>query len=317
MSGGRTTRAAARARAREGRAGQQSLLLDLPDAIVTHVLMFVPAIDLRSLCCASKTFCREFIPPAINARAVLLGTPVEAFLECVGEGEEPLKVLDFLDHAALRTATRAPCKMSADTCHTLCIAEDLEASGGASGSSEDSGAATCPWSWGGHENGPDGPVGTPPDAPPDALEVTCRLFHLGLGLTTGSCVRVPRKVGGFGCSRIVEVAAGYEHSLFRCSLGYVWSCGVAGYGRLGHGPQPKPLDAFNPFLDDVNLDGSQTNERFASPRRIETLRRVVQVAAGGFQVCAPARPHARTPAPPSLQRPALECFPPHVRCSGL
>ena len=94
----------------------------------------------------------------------------------------------------------------------------------------------------------------------------CWLSHLGIGLSTGRPIRFPRRIGSLASHAIVEVAAGYEHSLFLSDRGAVWSCGVGDHGRLGHG----------------SLEGCDT------PRRIESLESVVvvQVVAGGFQSLA-------------------------------
>ena len=63
--------------------------------------------------------------------------------------------------------------------------------------------------------------------------------------------------------RVLDVAAGYEHSLLRCADGFVYSFGVGAHGRLGHGLAST-----------------------ATPRRVEAIEHVAQVAAGGFQSLA-------------------------------
>lgn len=66
-------------------------------------------------------------------------------------------------------------------------------------------------------------------------------------------------VRGLGWAvRVVEVAAGWGHSLVRDDGGRVYSWGFGGDGQLGHG----------------DLENS------ASPRRIETEARVSSIYAG-------------------------------------
>ncbi len=59
---------------------------------------------------------------------------------------------------------------------------------------------------------------------------------------------------------IIQVAAGETHSAALDSAGTVWTWGDGSYGRLGHG-------------DDITL---------LHPKRIASLPKCVQVAAGGF-----------------------------------
>lgn len=151
--------------------------------------------------------------------------------------------------AALRFAEqrseRPLVTIAADTCHTLCVGREGDV-----------------WAWGGHEQGPSEEED---DAPPDD-EWPCWLLHLGLGREAGPCVTRPTPVRGLPVGVVViEVAAGYEHSLLRCAAGHIYSCGVGKHGRLGHG---LPLASLS------------------QPRRIDALEHVAQCAAGGFQSLA-------------------------------
>ena len=106
----------------------------------------------------------------------------------------------------------------------------------------------------------------PPTAPSadeeDDSDPPCWLSHLGLGMEVGPCVTRPARISSLPHSlRVLEVAAGYEHSLLRCDSGHVWSCGVGEHGRLGHGSLMS----------------------YSSPKRIEGLEHVSLIAAGGFQ----------------------------------
>ena len=71
---------------------------------------------------------------------------------------------------------------------------------------------------------------------------------------------VPKLVAGLEGRRVVQVAAGFDHSLFLTQGGAVLSCRRGKYGPLGHGDAKKQL----------------------APKLVAGLegRRVVQVAAG-------------------------------------
>ena len=190
---------------------------------------------------------------------------------CTSTSTSPLAALRFAEKLAERPAVT----IAADTCHTLSVDREGQV-----------------WAWGGHEQGPNE---DDDDEEAPALgegNLPCWLLHLGLGRETGACVTRPeRMVLPLGL-RVLEVAAGYEHSLLRCSDGHAWSCGVGEHGRLGH----------------LSLHSS------SRPMRIESLERVALVAAGGFQVgaqthtksmrthahahaCAHAHAHAHTHLP--------------------
>lgn len=186
-----------------------SPLVDLPDALLQHCLMFTAARDLASLAASCHPFAEVHVPEAIPARARMLGHPLPA----LKPGETVLTALHFVEAIAMRQ----PCTISADTCHTVCV----DHSGGVA------------FAWGGHEHGPD--ELDDPLNQHNAAELPCWLSHLGHGRETGLCVRIPTPMHGLGKVVICEVAAGYEHTLLRASNGCVWSCGVGEHGRLGHG----------------------------------------------------------------------------------
>lgn len=230
-------------RRRRAALAERSLLLDLPEAILQHILSFVPAKSLGILSCVARLFKEEDVPNAIPLRAERLGRGLE-----VRHGDESmLKALHFVEVLS----SLAPATISADTCHTVCIGSDQVVR-----------------AWGGHEGGPD-------DDDDDAFipgpgeQLPCWLSHLGIDQETGYCVPVPTPMVGLPSAvRIVEVAAGYEHTLLRCASGGVFSCGVGDHGRLGHG---FPL------------------ETHSTPRRIDALAALgamAQISAGGFQSLA-------------------------------
>ena len=214
-----------------------SPLLELPDSIIIHIFSRVPAAGLCSISETCRLLHNEHVPAALPLRAALLGQRL-----CMRPDEPPLAALRF---AELRAA-RIKSTISADTCHTMCVS--------------DGGAV---WAWGGHEQGPDNQQGE--DDEEDDSDPPCWLSHLGLGMEVGPCVTRPARISSLPHSlRVLEVAAGYEHSLLRCDSGHVWSCGVGEHGRLGHGSLMS----------------------YSSPKRIEGLEHVSLIAAGGFQSLA-------------------------------
>ena len=64
-----------------------------------------------------------------------------------------------------------------------------------------------PYSWGGKETG---------------LLPFCALHHLGHGHDNGPCVRAPARMVGLDDQQLVEVAAGYEHTLLLNEAGQVF-----------------------------------------------------------------------------------------------
>ena len=246
-------------------------LEDLPDALISHILSFVPATSLAYAERVSVIFRTQHVPVAIGQRLRLLG---RARLPPPLNPKDTLqKRLQFCEVVA----GRQPITISADTCHSIAI-----------------GPGGNVYAWGGHEMGPEEEE---EEWPLDG-EAPCWLSHLGLGKSVGSCVRTPRRIaplvpsarglvevglsrgggggggvgvgvgsgGSGGALCVVEVAAGYEHSLLRTRCGLVFSCGLGDHGRLGHG---------------TNILASSS-----SFRRIEALERVAQIAAGGFQSIA-------------------------------
>ena len=211
--------------------GRTSLLLDLPDAVILYILKDVPSTSLATLSATCVAMHKDLVPLAVPMRAVMLGQRL-CGAGCL------LSALRFAEKRADRPAVT----IAADTCHTMCVKHDGQV-----------------WAWGGHEQGPSDDEMND-EAPRDS---PCWLLHLGLGRETGSYVTRPARVVGLPVGlRVLEVAAGYEHSLLRCSDGHVWACGVGEHGRLGHGvltSSPHPV-------------------------RIEGLEHVALVAAGGFQV---------------------------------
>lgn len=232
-----------------------SPLMELPDAIIIHVLMYADATTLARLTMVNSALHATHVPAALPSRAAVLGYR----LPTPRPGESPLRALHYTEMVAARPL----CTISADTCHTItCIPKHHSAVW--SGSGFEAAAEGSVYAWGGHEQGPD-----PMDGQPFPQEPACWLSHLGLGQESGPCVRVPQLIGGLSGIVVREVAAGYEHSLLRSACGHVWSCGLGEHGRLGH--------------------GSVTS--VSRPRRIEALSHVVQVVAGGFQVRARAVMH--------------------------
>ena len=232
-----STRARTRA-IKRANTSESSLLLDCPDSIILHILVRVPSTSLAALACTCHDLADELVPAALPMRAAFIGQRL-----CTSTSTSPLAALRFAEKLAERPAVT----IAADTCHTLSVDREGQV-----------------WAWGGHEQGPNE---DDDDEEAPALgegNLPCWLLHLGLGRETGACVTRPeRMVLPLGL-RVLEVAAGYEHSLLRCSDGHAWSCGVGEHGRLGH----------------LSLHSS------SRPMRIESLERVALVAAGGFQVGA-------------------------------
>ena len=241
-------------RKRPTSASSELHLLDLPDSIVQHILAFLPACSLAQALAVSTTMRSQHVPAAIDLRAFALGR--RQLPPALKPKDTPLARLQFCEAVAARPAVT----ISADTCHSIAVSP-----GG------------VVRAWGGHLNGPDEDA---EDWPLAMLiqGAPCWLSHLGIGKTSGNCVRAPMRIAPLplpppmaGASlgpalQVVEVAAGYEHSLLRTANGLVFSCGVGDHGRLGHG------------------GGSQdTSSCF---RRIASLEGAVQVAAGGFQSLA-------------------------------
>ena len=77
---------------------------------------------------------------------------------------------------------------------------------------------------------------------------------------------LPKKIEAIAGQRVVAVSAGFGHSLATTAGGAVWSWGVGGCGRLGHGDEQSQL----------------------LPRKIEALagQRVVAVSAGHYHSLA-------------------------------
>ena len=211
----------------------------MPESIVLHILARVPSSALARLACTCHDFNDLLVPTALPMRAELLGQRL-----CPRPGESILAALRFAETLAQRPV----CTITADTCHTICVSPE----------------GRC-WSWGGHDQH------VVVEAEEEGLvahheeEAPCWLLHLGVGRDTGHCVTRPAPIAGLPAGlRVVEVAAGYEHSLLRDVSGRVWSFGNGEHGRLGHLP----------------LSSS------SRPRCIEGLEHVAQVAAGGFQSLA-------------------------------
>jgi hypothetical protein len=260
-----TRSAAKRARqtADSSSASARPQLLELPEALALHILSLLSAREMAVAMCVSSAL-RALLPVAAEERARTFGhslpgpesAPVRESLECVTNlSRTPQRyavthALRFVEQVAARQRS----SISADTCHTLCVQPDGVA-----------------YAWGAHELGPEGPVGW---VEGDEAEVAeeCWLAHLGLDVRCGPPVRLPARLASLGVGHAIrEVAAGYCHSLFLCAAGQVWACGVGEHGRLGLGDELATPTTTVP-----------------SPTRIKALsgRRMVQVAAGGFQSLA-------------------------------
>lgn len=208
-----------------------------------HLLALAEASTLARVACTSRALA-VLVPVAIEQRAKLLG---QRLMPRAGEVTRLLS-LRFAERLVARPAVT----LAGDTCHTLCIDCDGRA-----------------WAWGGHELGP--VADEEHDVEPDADEQDSAagqrkwLLHLGLGRDAGPDVLRPERVALEPSAglRVLDVAAGYEHSLLRCADGFVYSFGVGAHGRLGHGLAST-----------------------ATPRRVEAIEHVAQVAAGGFQSLA-------------------------------
>lgn len=138
-----------------------------------------------------------------------------------------------------------PRRLVANRHHTICIDDRVP---------EDRGGI---YAWGGGEAAPpvqdqdgDGEAGTALMIKPlvSAGKDTTRrdgkaamtLHHLGLGEnepSIGPAVPRPRRIAGLEGVRIVELAAGLEHTLMRSHGGAVYSCGKGFSGQLGHGDE--------------------------------------------------------------------------------
>ena len=233
-------------------------LLELPPDLLGVLFAHVPAVGLCSAAAACRALHAEHVPAAARERAVLLGHALPALRPF----ETALRALRFVE----LMSERAPSTMSADTCHTLAIADGSVLS------------------WGGHQQGPMNEDEEGDDDDDDENERRCWLAHLGHGRDVGRSVAVATPVVGLGGVVIREVAAGYEHSLFLSAEGRVWSCGVGEHGRLGHGgtdgcAQPRRIEH-------AVLDAADAAWPFSDPARAVPFERVVQVVAGGFQSLA-------------------------------
>ena len=173
-------------------------ILELPDALVTLCLSFVPLDGLARAEAACRQL-RGLLAAAASLRsAALLGTaPPDR-----GTGEHPLAVLAFVE----RMVARQRRSLTAGASHVIAVRQ----SDGA------------PFAWGSDDTGPD--------------EHSFDLHHLGLGVDDGPRVCVPTPMRGLsGGLRVIEVSAGAVHSLVVDSGGGAWSCGDGTWGRLGHG----------------------------------------------------------------------------------
>jgi alpha-tubulin suppressor-like RCC1 family protein len=245
-------------------------LLGLPPELLTHTFSLLRTADLGALAAVSLACARAHVPAALRARAALLGYK----LPPPRAGEAPLAALRFVE----LVAERPRATLSADTCHTACV----RAGGRA-------------YSWGGHENGPpeeeeeEAPV--PGTSPP---ELRCWASHLGHGQHVGVCVPAPRPIAGLGAVVVVEVAAGYEHTLLLTQARQVWSCGAGDYGRLGHGgfatcahPRRVRWAVGGPPAGDAPAAApAGVGESLWPQQQRVDFEEVVQVSAGGFQSLA-------------------------------
>ena len=84
-----TTRGAGSARRRRVENDNSSPLLDLPDALILHIAIQVPASSLANLACACRALAEEYVPAALPMRASqICGHPLRP-----REGEHPLAAL--------------------------------------------------------------------------------------------------------------------------------------------------------------------------------------------------------------------------------
>ena len=172
-----------RQRARLARDAPSSLLLELmPDAIVIHMLQHASARTLARVACVNRDF-QAHVPAVVPLRAAHLGYRRPS----INPGEHPLHALDYIEISA----ARAPCTISADTCHTI----TCTARGGQRRLDGAAWDARGVFAWGGHEQGPE-PEGDHGDEP------ACWLLHLGLGRETGPAIHVPQRVPGLVCIRL-------------------------------------------------------------------------------------------------------------------
>ena len=192
---------------------QVAPLLQLPQVLVTEVLVWLPAAVLGGVSCVCTALRDEHVPAAVYGRAALLGLVVPDPPPC-----KPLaNALDFLEELLRRRST-----LAAGEAHTLCLQPSPSAL----------------YSWGGNSDYEEYTdvwgVGEP-----------CVAF-LGHGRQVGKNVRSPRRVRSIidaqGCREwaeakmsLLQVSAGASHSMAVTNRGEVLSWGDASDGQLGHG----------------------------------------------------------------------------------
>ena len=219
----------------------RTLLLELPDAIFTHILSYCTAVSLALAASTSLDFLCH-LEHAVHLAAFRLGMPLPRRR---WSRESFTHRLAFLE----RLARRQPQVLAAGAAHTLCVGQ-----GGVA------------FAWGGSEQMFVGHLGhgelwgeaTPYPRPlltiqTRVLEVAAGGLHslllaeddavysfgcgsrgqLGHGDTEPQAV--PRRIKALEGQRIVQVACGHEHSLVLTGDGGIRSFGRGSLGQLGLG----------------------------------------------------------------------------------
>ena len=245
---------------------EPKLLPELPDALLLLVLSFLPAKEIPTavatvwgaectrrgcgVCWGAE--CTRHCSAAVTLRLERISEPLLAALGCrrdtlssdFWDSELLFKTAMYVD----RMCERQRASVAAGAAHSVCLRPG-------------DGRA---YSWGGQESSS--------HLLPRNLYT---LHHLGLGHEVGACVRAPAKMVGLDGSdlRLMEVAAGREHTLLLTAEGVVHSCGENSWAQLGQGSGHSSFDSRAPCA--VLSPVAQLADQY-----------IVQVAAGGNQSLA-------------------------------